>query len=391
MDDIGGVWKTIGGRRVFIKEGQDLTTAMKESGKFKKLKNKENDNKKLEDDIKSIQTKINEIENNTNYMYSDEKDDELSELFKKRADLQKSLLDEQAKEDITMIQNKELRDYIYDYTNGDYKIACGYTQYLEDGLSEEESLKNTSYYLNGGIDKISDNELENKIRLAKQLSDEIDKQKETSKLLVRFEKTQMDQDYNDVSKKYKVGEEVNWGIRSTSSNENYFEKVVSGKDKIKGDSLNSAYPFTYTEYHIVGNKKGLDISKYSQYKEQNEVLVKGKFIVKKVENFTPKIVYDEKPLTFKEYIKKNDYNWELRTSRNGNEMLTIYDKDKKKIYDGKISNFVDSIDGHYSYRDRPTLNDILDGKIPYKIEKKENKERSTYGIARQIVTLEQKR
>lgn len=36
MDDIGGVWKTIGGRRVFIKNGQDLASAMKESGKFNK-------------------------------------------------------------------------------------------------------------------------------------------------------------------------------------------------------------------------------------------------------------------------------------------------------------------------------------------------------------------
>lgn len=33
-----GVWRTIGGRRVFIKEGQDLASAMKESGKFKSAK-----------------------------------------------------------------------------------------------------------------------------------------------------------------------------------------------------------------------------------------------------------------------------------------------------------------------------------------------------------------
>lgn len=37
-NDIGGVWRTIGGRRVFIKDGQDLATAMKESGKFNLLK-----------------------------------------------------------------------------------------------------------------------------------------------------------------------------------------------------------------------------------------------------------------------------------------------------------------------------------------------------------------
>ncbi len=36
MSEIGGVWRTIGGRRVFIKDGQDLVNAMKESGKFKR-------------------------------------------------------------------------------------------------------------------------------------------------------------------------------------------------------------------------------------------------------------------------------------------------------------------------------------------------------------------
>lgn len=36
-----GVWRTVGGRRIFIKEGQDLASAMKESGKFS--------NKQIED------------------------------------------------------------------------------------------------------------------------------------------------------------------------------------------------------------------------------------------------------------------------------------------------------------------------------------------------------
>lgn len=34
MSDIGGVWRTVGGRRIFIKDGKDLATAMIESGKF---------------------------------------------------------------------------------------------------------------------------------------------------------------------------------------------------------------------------------------------------------------------------------------------------------------------------------------------------------------------
>ena len=34
MSDLGGVWRTVGGRRIFIKDGEDLETAMKNSGKF---------------------------------------------------------------------------------------------------------------------------------------------------------------------------------------------------------------------------------------------------------------------------------------------------------------------------------------------------------------------
>ena len=41
MASEGGVWRTVGGRRIFIKDGEDLSTAMKNSGKFKGSK-KEN-------------------------------------------------------------------------------------------------------------------------------------------------------------------------------------------------------------------------------------------------------------------------------------------------------------------------------------------------------------
>ena len=40
MADEGGVWRTISGRRVFIKDGQSLTDAMRESGKFGEEKTK---------------------------------------------------------------------------------------------------------------------------------------------------------------------------------------------------------------------------------------------------------------------------------------------------------------------------------------------------------------
>lgn len=42
MAEENGVWRTIFGRRVFIEKGQDLTSAMKKSGKFKNMFGKEN-------------------------------------------------------------------------------------------------------------------------------------------------------------------------------------------------------------------------------------------------------------------------------------------------------------------------------------------------------------
>lgn len=65
-DDIGGVWRTVGGRRIFIKDGQDLETAMKESGKFKKTKatiKKEENIKELEEKHKEAEDKIYDIYN----------------------------------------------------------------------------------------------------------------------------------------------------------------------------------------------------------------------------------------------------------------------------------------------------------------------------------------
>jgi hypothetical protein len=57
-----GVWKTISGRRVFIKEGQSLTDAMKNSGKFENKLGVEIQNKQLELFNKQTLSRINELE-----------------------------------------------------------------------------------------------------------------------------------------------------------------------------------------------------------------------------------------------------------------------------------------------------------------------------------------
>lgn len=58
MSEEGGVWRTIGGRRVFIKDGEDLATDMKQSGKFNSNKKEKNSNKTDEEEIKEKQFEI---------------------------------------------------------------------------------------------------------------------------------------------------------------------------------------------------------------------------------------------------------------------------------------------------------------------------------------------
>lgn len=75
MNDIKGIWRTVGGRRIFIKEGQDLVTAMKESGKF---------------DTKQIDTAK-----------------KIDELFKKKNNLEQKKAEMEIKEDLAKPINKD--------------------------------------------------------------------------------------------------------------------------------------------------------------------------------------------------------------------------------------------------------------------------------------------
>lgn len=54
MSDIGGVWRTVGGRRIFIKDGEDLAVAMKNSGKFEKKDKYKKETQEIMDDIKYL-------------------------------------------------------------------------------------------------------------------------------------------------------------------------------------------------------------------------------------------------------------------------------------------------------------------------------------------------
>jgi len=81
MED--GIWRTVSGRRIFIKEGQSLSDAINKSGKFKKnIKNKiEEDD---EADFRRWTEEDEKLKEEDNYIYERLKVEESSRKKSKR-------------------------------------------------------------------------------------------------------------------------------------------------------------------------------------------------------------------------------------------------------------------------------------------------------------------
>ena len=158
LDDIKGVWRTIGGRRVFIKTGQSLSSAMIESGKFKNLRSnykkaKEEDEKAKQDKEWEEKVKKLEKENAKNKGY---------ELKEENAEKYKSVKHEgfgdYNKDNIPVYDNKI--DYTGDFTNADLSKLSDeelttalnkQTELYKEALNEKIGDQRTR---NGKMDKI---------------------------------------------------------------------------------------------------------------------------------------------------------------------------------------------------------------------------------------------
>ena len=100
-NDLGGVWRTVGGRRIFIKDGEDLATAMKNSEKFLKKKELTKEEKAeqsvlLKQQREELREKINKGGlNPEEYQKTKQK---IKELTEQKKELDKGLTDDDLKE-----------------------------------------------------------------------------------------------------------------------------------------------------------------------------------------------------------------------------------------------------------------------------------------------------
>ena len=101
MNDEKGVWRTVGGRRIFIREGQDLKSAMKESGKFKENKELSREDKadksyELKQKIEEINKKLY-VEGGLSEKEAEKLKNEMKDLKMQRKELNKDLTEEDLK------------------------------------------------------------------------------------------------------------------------------------------------------------------------------------------------------------------------------------------------------------------------------------------------------
>ena len=156
--DLGGVWRTIGGRRIFIKDGEDLATAMKKSGKFKNTK-KEEQKTNNEEEIKKLQEEYDNIK---------------SMFDPRKAELRDKIN--------ALKEGKDLETYRKEQADKQVKLKKEYEQEKATRLKEQREARrkeNEQKYKNIKVEEVNEEDLEKPkkgyTRIYRGLNQEFDK------------------------------------------------------------------------------------------------------------------------------------------------------------------------------------------------------------------------
>jgi hypothetical protein len=144
FDDSDGVWRTVGGKKIFIRNGQDLASAMKESGKFSRVARHQNLYKETSEEKetetskeKNTQQKENNDEpsNDKNYGYG-KKTDKIKvydeKEIKDRADDLRKNLDEYKDEAKTTNVNRSKEKKLEEVAKEIGESKKNYEKYLSE-------------------------------------------------------------------------------------------------------------------------------------------------------------------------------------------------------------------------------------------------------------------
>lgn len=271
-DDIGGVWRTIGGRRVFIKTGQSLSSAMKESGKFKAsdVKREEYHKAKAEHEVMESQKKVLE---NKNPDMSDKLHEKYNEAKKKNKELE-MLYDEpdawKYEGDVSKLKGKHI--------SKEYSKNYDYEKNMPEGAKFSKMLEENN--VKTFADEITEEDKKN----LKKLEEIIKKDKETGNVVNRMKVIDDQERYDRLYDRYKedgmsenkikdlLGERPKTGLERTNkietiSKQEYDNKTIKQLnnemlgDKYKGKGLTPSLVYSnHRRIDIANNGNGEKIA-----------------------------------------------------------------------------------------------------------------------------------
>lgn len=275
-NDIGGVWRTIGGRRVFIKDGQDLASAMRESGKFKNGKEVEHElnkdtfsrfSKEYEKDKKKHTIDKNDI-NALNELADSGKDindyyglDDIAkdyiknrrqemgrnEFTKKADEIHKKTLDEKTK---NLEDGKEIHDV---FRQMDAKEMEAFAKQNPESIKKMQDYLKSKKINNDNEDKISakqfkeaskiDEPLERAIQM--QVADDVGKTLNDDDIRFRAE-NYIRHNYNGEASTKEIYEKLksaykNNGTYDNNSNDLMTAEQLKGKNREEQKEINKQY------------------------------------------------------------------------------------------------------------------------------------------------------
>lgn len=137
LDGKSGVWRTVGGRRIFIRDGEDLASAMRKSGKFKSSLKKPKIGDERDEKLDNYLDKYKDKTERELRRIIHESDNEIEKMSAKK------LLDDMKEEDrniAELLSTKEKKEDFYNNRNTYWEGKGKYKDYNDSiqNLSDEE-------------------------------------------------------------------------------------------------------------------------------------------------------------------------------------------------------------------------------------------------------------
>ena len=366
LDNVEGVWRTVGGRKIFIRNGQSLADAMVKSGKFKKEGNMREGYRRLKKrDLKSGKNKD---------MYEEEKKDKIEEdtpslreeyrRNKTREDYRKAKLNDEVEKKIseteTNTEHDETNDSLARYTDKDGKLKPEreevhrriIEEYFEGKTPVGEG-EEKLYYMTGGGSGTGKSRFvgDTKEFFGKNVDKDmikIDADDIKAKLYLYGKEMNGDKRRFSASYLHEESSALSKRINSIATDMNYHTMLDSTGDgtpeKLKGkidDAHNKGYKVVAC-YGTCSYEKALNnnLNRYIEKAKVKDVTaryVKEKDVVDLHRSVTNTLVEDAKYFDRVDLYDMNDFSNIKKIASGGNGKGLVIDKKYQKEYDSFIN------------------------------------------------------